>query len=110
MGIRGLARPLKEVARGRWWISRDCGDGGVMASFLPTATFSCTNIEHTDDAAEALVWENDEVPLFEYLRGRAKPLVGARQIGATGQAEDLPGIIGAYGESKEVLQGGASAT
>ena len=39
-----------------------------------------------------------------------KPLVGARQSGATGQAEDLPGKIGAYGESKEVLQGGASAT
>ena len=39
-----------------------------------------------------------------------KPLLGARHSGATGQAEDLPGKIGAYGESKEVLQGGASAT
>ena len=29
-----------------------------------------------------------------------KPLVGARQSGATGQAEDLPGKIGAYGDEK----------
>ena len=36
-----------------------------------------------------------------------KPLAGARQIGATGQAEDLPGKIVAYGERKEILQGGA---
>ena len=39
-----------------------------------------------------------------------KPLVGAQQSGATGQAEDLPQKIGAYGKSKEVLQGDASAT
>ena len=39
-----------------------------------------------------------------------KPLVGALQSGATGYAEDLPGKIGAYGESKNVLQGGAFAT
>ena len=28
-------------------------------------------------------------------------------LGATGQAEELPGKIGAYDESKEVVQGGA---
>ena len=39
-----------------------------------------------------------------------KPLVSDRQSGATGQAEDLPGKIGEYSESKEVLQGGPSAS
>ena len=74
------------------------GGGGsqetaVRASFLSTAAFSCTNIEHTDDAAKALILsENDEVHLFEYLRSRAKnaAIVGTRRSGATGQAEDLP--------------------
>ena len=33
-----------------------------MASFLSTATLSCTNIEHTDDAAKALAQEKYEVP------------------------------------------------
>ena len=61
--MRGLSRLLKEVARGRWWISTDCCDECVVASFLSTATFSCTNIEHTDDAEGALVLENDKVPL-----------------------------------------------
>ena len=61
MGMRGLSRPFIEVAGGWWWSSRDCCDGGVMASFLTTATFSRTNIEHTDDAAEALVYKNGEV-------------------------------------------------
>ena len=36
-----------------------------------------------------------------------KPLVGARQSGATGQAQDLPGTIGAYAESKAALHRGA---
>ena len=38
---------------------------GVMALFLSTATFSCTNVEHTDDAAEAQNLEKDQVHLFE---------------------------------------------
>ena len=54
--MRGLSRlHNEEGARERWWVSRDYCDGGVMVSSLSTATFSCTNIEHTDDAAEALV-------------------------------------------------------
>ena len=72
MGMRGLLRPLKDVARGRWWVSRDCCNDGGVAPFLSTSTFSCTYIDHTHDAAEALVLENDEVPLCEHLRGRAK--------------------------------------
>ena len=39
MGMRWLSRLLKKVARGRWWISRECGDDGAMVSFLWTATF-----------------------------------------------------------------------
>ena len=62
VGMRWLSRLLKEVARGRWWISRDRCDDGAMASFLSTATFSCLNIEHTGDAGKALVYENYEVP------------------------------------------------
>ena len=82
-----------------------------MASFLSTATFLCTNIEHTDDAAEALVRGNDEVFLCLNIHtAEVRPLVGSRQSGATRHAEDLSGKIGAYGESKEVLQGGALAT
>ena len=96
--MRGLSHLLiKEVAHGRWGISRDCCDDGVMASFLSTATFSCVDIEHTDDTAKALVLENVEVPLFKYCAAELRPLVGARRSTATGQAGDLPGKIGACG-------------
>ena len=32
--MRWLSRLLKEVAHGRWWISRDCRGDAAMASFL----------------------------------------------------------------------------
>ena len=109
MSMRGLSSRLKEVSRGRWWISKDCCDCGVMASFLSTATLSCTNIEYTHDTADALVRENSKCLCLNICAAEPKPLGGARQSCATGQA-DLQGKIEAYGESKEVLQGGASAT
>ena len=63
MGIRVLSRLLK-YHRTREVV--DLKRNGAMASFLSTATFSCTSIEHTDDAAEAQIVENNEGHLFEY--------------------------------------------
>ena len=46
------------------------------------------------------------MPCLNTCAAELTPLAGTRQSSATGQAEDLPGTIGAYSESKEVLQGG----
>ena len=68
LGIGGLSRLLEEVARGRWWIPRDCYDGDAMASFLSTAMYSCTNTEHTDDVPKTLSFRNPTRFLRKYLR------------------------------------------
>ena len=78
-----------------------------MASFLSTATFSCTNRENTEDAAEALVYKNNEA---SSLRGRANAVGRCSTEQRNRQAEDLPGKIGAYGGSRDDLQGAESAT
>ena len=56
-------------------------------------------------AVQKLIFlKNVEVHLFEYRAAELKSLVGAPRSAATGQADDLPGKIGSYGEIKEVLR------
>ena len=76
-----------------------------MASLLSTATFSCIYIEDADDAAEAL--GKLRGACLNICAAKLKPPDGARQSGATRQAEDLPRKIGVYGKSKEGLHRGA---
>ena len=97
MGMRDLSRLLEEVTRGRWWISRDFCDGCVMASFLLMATFSCTDLEQTDE----LSFEKYATCFcLDICAAELKALVGARQSSAIGQAQGLSGKLGAYNENK----------
>ena len=71
MGMHGLSALLKEVAREVVDL-RDCCDDGVVPV---DGHFLVHSVVATDDGAEALVLENDEVPLFEYFAAELRPLV-----------------------------------
>ena len=69
--MNGLSPLLNEVAREVVDLS-DCGDGVILVD----GHFLMDKI-HMDDAAEALVLDKDEVPLFEYYATELRQLLDA---------------------------------